>query len=87
MYKITETNGQISYTPNSEMIKLFPKDTIIEEIEAIPTPSYDLSYKEKRQNEYPTIEEQLDIIYWDKINGTNNWETKISEIKNKYPKE
>ncbi len=86
MYKITETNGQVSYTESYSIINDFPKGTVIEEIDSIPTPEYQLSYEYKRQDEYPNIEEQLDMIYWDKINGTNNWETKITEIKNKYPK-
>ena len=45
------------------------------------------TYTEKRQNEYPPIEEQLDMIYWDAVNGTSYWKNKISEIKEKYPKE
>lgn len=44
------------------------------------------TYAEKRRNEYPPIPEQLDMIYWDKINNTNLWQEKITEIKNKYPK-
>ncbi|MGN0929690.1 MAG: hypothetical protein ACI4N3_03560 [Alphaproteobacteria bacterium] len=87
MYKITEINGQISYTESSSIINEFPKGTIIEEINDIPTPTHQLSYTYKRQEEYPSISEQFDMLYWDKINGTNNWETKITEIKNKYPKE
>jgi len=43
-------------------------------------------YQRDRANDYPPIEEQLDMQYWDKINGTNNWETLISEIKARYPK-
>ena len=45
------------------------------------------SYAEKRLEEYPSIGDQLDMIYWDKINGTNLWQEKIAEIKAKYPKE
>jgi len=45
------------------------------------------TYKEKRKAEYPEIAEQLDMIYWDKVNGTNLWQEKIAEIKAKYPKE
>ncbi len=45
------------------------------------------TYIEKRQAEYPTIPEQLDMIYWDKVNGTTLWQNKIAEIKSKYPKE
>ena len=46
-----------------------------------------LTYAEKRAMEYPSIQEQLDMIYWDKVNGTNTWQEKIAEIKAKYPKE
>ena len=45
------------------------------------------SYIEKRQAEYPSIGDQLDMIYWDKVNNTNLWQEKIAEIKAKYPKE
>lgn len=45
------------------------------------------SYIEKRLAEYPPIGEQLDMIYWDKVNGTNLWQDSITAIKNKYPKE
>ena len=44
------------------------------------------SYIEKRLAEYPLISDQLDMIYWDKVNGTNLWQSKIAEIKAKYPK-
>lgn len=50
-----------------------------------PTPP-EPSYSEKRASEYPSIQDQLDMIYWDKVNGTNLWQDKITEIKNKYPK-
>ena len=44
------------------------------------------TYIEKRLSEYPPISEQLDMIYWDKVKGTNIWTDKIREIKQKYPK-
>ena len=44
------------------------------------------TYIEKRLAKYPAIGEQLDMIYWDQINGTNLWQSTITEIKNKYPK-
>jgi hypothetical protein len=46
-----------------------------------------LTYAEKRAMEYPSIQDQLDMIYWDKVNGTNTWQENITEIKVKYPKE
>ena len=44
-------------------------------------------YKLDRANEYPSIQEQLDMQYWDKVNGTNTWQETIDAIKTKYPKE
>ena len=44
------------------------------------------TYAERRLAEYPSFGEQLDMIYWDKINGTTLWQDKITEIKTKYPK-
>lgn len=44
------------------------------------------TYSEKRAAEYPSITEQLDMIYWDRVNGTTNWKDKIAEIKTKYTK-
>ena len=44
------------------------------------------SYVEKRQAEYPSITDQLDMIYWDRVNNTNLWQEKITQIKEKYPK-
>ena len=44
-------------------------------------------YIEERAKAYPCIQEQLDMLYWDKVNGTNIWQEKITEIKAKYPKE
>ena len=43
-------------------------------------------YQRQRALEYPSIAEQLDMLYWDQINGTNNWQTTINAVKDKYPK-
>lgn len=40
----------------------------------------------ERKLEYPSIEDQLDMLYWDKVNGTNIWEATISRIKKRHPK-
>jgi len=44
-------------------------------------------YQRDRAKEYPSIQEQLDMQYWDKINVTNNWQDAINAVKAKYPKE
>ena len=45
-----------------------------------------LDYKQQRLGEYKSIGEQLDMIYWDKVNNTNNWQSHIKSVKDKYPK-
>lgn len=42
----------------------------------------ELNYMEKRLQEYPSIQDQLDMIYHD----IDTWKTTIAAIKAKYPK-
>jgi len=39
-----------------------------------------------RKKSYPTIEDQLDMQYWDIVNDTTNWKTSIDTVKTNYPK-
>ena len=43
-------------------------------------------YQRDRVKAYPSIQEQLDLQYWDKINGTDTWEQAINAVKAQYPK-
>ena len=43
-------------------------------------------YARKRQGEYPGVQDQLDMIYWDGVNGTTTHKDIINAIKAKYPK-
>ena len=43
-------------------------------------------YQRDRQTEYPSIQDQLDMQYWDRVNGTNNWQQAIEAVKTKHPK-
>tara|TARA_X000001382_G_scaffold285_2_gene388 strand:+ start:2120 stop:2437 length:318 start_codon:yes stop_codon:yes gene_type:complete len=45
------------------------------------------TYAQKREQEYPHVKDQLDMIYKDQLNGTTTWKDAITTIKNKYPKE
>lgn len=49
---------------------------------AVPEPSY----AEQRAAAYPSIIDQLDMQYWDTVNGTTIWQDTIAGIKEKYPK-
>ena len=43
-------------------------------------------YQRERATAYPSIQEQLDMQYWDKVNGTTNWENAIAKVKSDIPK-
>ena len=44
-------------------------------------------YKRQRATVYPSIQEQLDMQYWDKVNGTTTWQDAIAKVKTDIPKE
>ena len=44
-------------------------------------------YKISRAAEYPSWQEQNDMQYWDKVNGTTTWEDAIAKVKSDNPKE
>ena len=65
----------------------FIQDVAEQGIEIVEGPDIiEPDYATLRQQEYPSREEQLDMMYWDKVNGTTTWEDTIQAIKDKYPK-
>ena len=61
-----------------------------EELEAEQTKllaDYDSKqYQRDRSVAYPSIQEQLDMQYWDAVNGTNKWQEAIAKVKTDNPK-
>ena len=43
-------------------------------------------YKEKREEAYPNWQTQMDMQYWDSVNGTTTWKDAIAKVKSDYPK-
>ena len=43
-------------------------------------------YREKRKISYPSMQEQLDMQYWDNVNGTTTWKDAIAKVKSDNPK-
>ena len=41
----------------------------------------------QRDRVYPSITDQLDMQYWDKVNGTTTWKDAIAKVKSDNPKE
>ena len=95
MYKIIHLDcilnlSNYSYIPqdpaNSDYQK-FIQDVAEQGIEIVEGPDiHKPSYKELRQQAYPSLQEQQDMQYWDAINGTAVWQDTITAIKAEYPK-
>ena len=95
MYKLHEGSSYIEKTPgyfipiNSENTdyQQFIQDVAEQGIEIVEGPDIiEPDYATLRSQEYPSREDQLDMMYWDKVNGTTTWEDTIQVIKDKYPK-
>ena len=43
-------------------------------------------YKEKREEAYPDWKTQMDLQYWDSVNGTTTWKDAIAKVKSDNPK-
>jgi len=41
----------------------------------------------QRDRIYPSWQEQMDMQYWDKVNGTSTWQDAIAKVKSDNPKE
>jgi hypothetical protein len=42
--------------------------------------------RQKRAAEYPPVQEQMDMMYHDALNGTLTWVDMVRSIKSKHPK-
>ena len=45
-----------------------------------------LNYARARATAYPSLGDQMDMQYWDKINGTTTWQDAIAKVKSDNPK-
>ena len=76
-------DGKIVSNQNPEIEKV-TKEQIDAEVLKIEEEDKKTQYQKDRK--YPRINEQLDMIYWDKKNGTKKWEEAIDKIKTDFPK-
>ena len=46
----------------------------------------EIEVQEARKNSYKSIQDQLDMQYWDSVNGTTTWTDHIAQVKADNPK-
>jgi len=82
-----ENKCSIPFDPANSDYQKFIQDVAEQGVEIVEGPDIvEPNYATLRQQEYPSREDQLDMMYWDKVNGTTVWEDTIQAIKDKYPK-
>lgn len=47
---------------------------------------YNFGYIQARQESYGSVQDQLDMMYWDGVNGTTTWADHIAQVKADNPK-
>jgi len=75
---VVTIRGDVAYDVNEQEVT-YDATAVQAEVDAN-------AYKEQRASEYKSLAEQLDMQYWDAVNGTTNWQDHINAIKTKYPK-
>jgi len=74
---------EIQWLDGTTPIPIADIKTKIIEVQA----EYDANqYQRDRATAYPSIQDQLDMQYWDNVNGTTNWEDAIAKVKADNPK-
>ena len=73
---------------NGELITLSEEEEKkrLEEVKKGQEEYEKVKYIKKRNFAYPSTQEQLDMIYWDKKNSTKKWEEAIDKVKADNPK-
>jgi len=56
------------------------------EITRLDTEYANKKYQRDRATAYPSIQDQLDMQYWDKKNGTTTWVDAVAKVKSDNPK-
>ena len=56
------------------------------ELTSLQTAYDGLAYARARAVAYPSIQDQLDMQYWDNVNSTTTWKDAIAKVKSDNPK-
>ena len=60
--------------------------SVVSEVARLQAEYDNNAYQRQRATAYPTIQEQLDMQYWDGVNGTTIWADTVASVKSENPK-
>jgi len=73
---VVTINGDVAYDENGNEVSY--DQTAVDNLIA--------SKQYQRDRQYPSIQDQLDMQYWDAVNGTTTWKDAIAQVKADNPK-
>ena len=74
-----------AYDINGDLVDV-DETKVAEEIKKLETDYDAKKYQRDRADTYPSIQEQLDMQYWDAVNGTKKWQEAVAKVKTDNPK-
>ena len=88
IYNLYSDAVNVTRDLSTDSYKAFDKDNkeITIDMSAVDAEFTKQDYQNKRISEYPSIQNQLDMQYWDAVNGTTNWKDAIAKVKSDNPK-
>ena len=93
-YKIVDIGGSVSISKDNTSIprssdnrhyKMFIEDIALDNDTVEGPDVIEPSYVELRAAAYPSMVDQLDMQYWDGVNGTTIWADAIQAVKDAHP--
>ena len=88
IYNLYSDAVSVTKDLDTDVYKVYDKDNkeITIDMSAVDAEFTKQDYQNKRISEYPSIQNQLDMQYWDAVNGTTNWKDAIAKVKSDNPK-
>ena len=81
---VVTINGDIDATDAQGNVVTLDESLITAEVKRLQA-DYDAK-QYQRDRVYPSIQEQLDMQYWDSVNGTTTWKDAVAKVKLDNPK-
>ena len=82
---ISKDNMSIPRSSDNRHYRMFIEDIALDNDTVEGPDVIEPSYVELRAAAYPSMVDQLDMQYWDNVNGTTTWADAIQAVKNAHP--
>ena len=82
---VVTIRGDVAYDANEQVIEI-DQAAYEAEVARLQAEHAATQYQRDRTEAYASIADQLDMQYWDSVNGTTTWADHIAAVKAAHPK-